>query len=113
MKKTAIYGALSDLGNYCTEKEVETMKHTPGPWKYEQSTKTIRATPSNYWLATMDSWDGAVNHDANAKLIAAAPELLEALSMLLDRLDYHGNIDIVREEGPIEDARQAIEKATV
>jgi len=55
------------------------MKHTPGPWKYEDSTQTIRGVPNNYWLATMNSWDGAVNHEANAQLIAAAPEQHEAL----------------------------------
>lgn len=58
-------------------------QHTPGPWKYEASTKTVRSIPSNYWIATMDSWEGAVNHEANARLIAAAPDLLEALEMLL------------------------------
>ena len=55
------------------------MEHTKGPWKYEPETKTIRAIPSNYWLASMDSWDGAVDNEANARLIASAPELLEAL----------------------------------
>ena len=55
------------------------MAHTPGPWTYEESTKTIRSVPTNYWLATMDSWDGAVDHKANAELIARAPELLAAL----------------------------------
>ena len=54
-------------------------QHTAGPWKYEAATKTIRGVPNNYWLATMDSFDGAVNHEANARLIAAAPEMLEAL----------------------------------
>ena len=54
-------------------------KFTPGPWRYEASTKTIRSEPANYWLATMDSWDGAVNHEANAALIAAAPDIYAAL----------------------------------
>lgn len=53
--------------------------HTPGPWKYEPETKTIRSQKTNYWLATMDSWDGAVNHHANASLISAAPEMFSAL----------------------------------
>jgi hypothetical protein len=60
-------------------------KHTPGPWRYEPGTKTIRAVPSNYWLATMDSWDGAVDNNANARLIAAAPDLLAALQALADK----------------------------
>jgi len=29
----------------------------------------------------MDSWDGAINNEANARLIAAAPELLAALTL--------------------------------
>ena len=58
------------------------MKHTPGPWKFELETKTIRSCPANYWLASIDSWDGAVDHEANAKLIAAAPELLEAIEQM-------------------------------
>ena len=65
----------------------QTAKHTPGPWSYEKATKTIRAKPSNYWIATMDSWDGAVNHEANAQLIAAAPDLLEALRGLLSHFE--------------------------
>jgi hypothetical protein len=58
--------------------------HTPGPWKYEPGTKTIRSQKENYWLASMNSWDGAVNHEANARLIAAAPDLLEACRWLVD-----------------------------
>lgn len=34
----------------------------------------------------------------------------KVLSMLLDRLDCHGGIDHIREEGPIADARLAIER---
>jgi hypothetical protein len=61
------------------------MGHTPGPWKYEVSTKTIRSI-RNYWLATMDSFEGAVDHEANARLIAAAPDLLEQLKAAVDLL---------------------------
>lgn len=79
--------------------------HTPGPWIYEPSTKTIRARPSNYWLATMDSWDGAVNHEANARLIAAAPDLLAALQQI--EVAYSFN----RAEVAFKVARAAIAKA--
>ena len=48
-------------------------------WRYEQETKKIRTVPENYWVATMDSWDGSLNHELNAKLIAAAPKMLFAL----------------------------------
>lgn len=37
--------------------------------------------------------------------------LMEALSQLIDHFDHHGNIDSVREEGLIEDARAALERA--
>lgn len=53
--------------------------HTPGPWRYEPGTKTIRSIPANHWLATMNSFDGIPDHEANAALIAAAPELADAL----------------------------------
>lgn len=59
-------------------------KHTPGPWRYEESTKTIRSVPKNDWIASMGSWDGSVPTAANARLIAAAPELLEALRAVVD-----------------------------
>jgi hypothetical protein len=66
-------------------------KHTPGPWAAEEAGR------SGYWISTkghpftiVDSIDdecrhGAINGDnagANARLIAAAPELLEALKLL-------------------------------
>lgn len=78
--------------------------YTPGPWHYEESTKTIRSIPTNYWLATMDSWDGAVNSEANARLIAAAPELLAALQRLM-AYDFGDSAGAIQ-------ARAAIAKAT-
>lgn len=60
-----------------------THSHTPGPWRYEAGTKTIRSVPANYWLASMDSFDGAVDHTANAHLIAEAPELLQVCKRVL------------------------------
>ncbi len=59
------------------------MNYTKRPWKYESETKTIRSYPENYWLASMDSWDGAVNHEANARLIAAAPTMETAIRSML------------------------------
>lgn len=61
------------------------MTHTPGPWRYEPATRTIRSEPANYWLATLDSWDGAIReqNDSNARIMAASPKLLEALLVAL------------------------------
>jgi len=63
------------------------MTHTKGPWAYSPNTKTIRSH-ENYWIATMDSWDGAVNHEANAALIAESPNLLEQLKQTVASLEY-------------------------
>jgi hypothetical protein len=35
--------------------------------------------PENYWIATMDSFEGMVDNKTNARLIAAAPEMFHAL----------------------------------
>jgi len=63
------------------------MMHTQGPWVYCEQTKTIRSKKENYWLATMDSWDGSVNNAANARLISAAPDLLAALEGCIGYLE--------------------------
>jgi len=47
------------------------------------------------------------------KMEKVFPKLLGACKQILDRLDFHGSIDTVREEGPIEDLRQVIEEAGV
>jgi hypothetical protein len=67
-------------------------KHTPGPWK-------VNATPhsSNQDWVVLDSGTNgrnkrvcavySDNDEADARLIAAAPELLEALIGLLDEVN--------------------------
>ena len=68
-------------------------KHTPGPWKWEEGTPVI----SRHWngrdcaVAAVD-WRTLVWHEdgncagresgANARLIAAAPDMLETLKRL-------------------------------
>jgi hypothetical protein len=71
-------------------------KHTPGPWEYNEQTKTIRSKKENFWLATMDSWDGSVNNAANARLIAAAPDLLAALENARIALTFY-RIEMARD----------------
>lgn len=69
--------------------------HTPGPWGVEQTTVSnwigkMRADGSKveYIVAHVDRDslrdDVLVRNDANARLIAAAPELAEALRILYD-----------------------------
>ena len=79
------------------------MKHTPGPWK-------LFATPNDIDFTHEISGVAAIyigNHsEGNAKLMVAAPDLLEALR---DMVDYYGtasaNVDALFK------ARKAIAKA--
>jgi hypothetical protein len=74
---------------------METVKHTPGPWMIETPKTGGRfITGKGFPVASLtghhvDDWDG------NARLIAAAPELLEAcqyaLGHLLDNEKYTGD----------------------
>jgi len=68
-------------------------KHTPGPWTIDGSVRTsINAGTKHIALANFyNSVEPEFNvsgeeHEANARLIAAAPELLAALDELVDAL---------------------------
>ena len=63
----------------------EAMKHTPGPWTYDRSGYSLYVN-SGRELVTALSMDGKrlETSEANARLIAAAPDLLDALLMVLD-----------------------------
>ena len=95
-------------------------KHTPGPWIIDDCmAKDLEA--NTFWFSIKDSNKNTIaevkgHHygienktaTANANIIVAAPELLEALLMLMDVYESKGqllsfNVDI---------ARQAIKKAT-
>lgn len=52
------------------------MKHTSGPWQVNGSEITARGA----WMLTVCS----VGRDANARLIAASPDLLKACKLLHD-----------------------------
>ena len=65
------------------------MKHTPGPWEYQEEsdayTHIVRAK-NNYMICHLSqNTSGAT--EANARLIAAAPELLEAIKYYFRVLD--------------------------
>ena len=88
-------------------------KHTPGPWEIERGYNTIiksigPCVPDEYagsaWLEVPD---------ADALLIAAAPDLLEALKAMVALDEEHhqrcqGDEDVCRE---VRQARYAIAKA--
>ena len=94
-----------------SKKETKAPQHTPGPWRYSPGSNTIRSAKENYWIASIDSWDGQVNNQANAKLIAAAPELLEALRTMIHA--YSGQLTNAGDYGKeIEAGCLAIARAT-
>jgi len=59
----------------------EKMKHTPGPWKADNWATgwTVSAPDSHYSVCHLEDCNNA---EANAHLIAAAPDLLEACKNL-------------------------------
>lgn len=75
------------------------MSHTKGPWEIVSGTKY----KGNYEITA--AIDG--EHEANARLIAAAPELLAALKNLLTEIEAHD----IHAPARIAFAKKAIAKA--
>lgn len=69
-------------------------KHTPGPWAVKEYTHAING--EQYYSVTTEALgvgdvipNGITNNKANAHLIAAAPEMLEALEHMRDGYMWH------------------------
>jgi hypothetical protein len=67
-------------------------KHTDGPWTVErrldEGYRVCVAGNMGEPIADVDEWYDAEQTEANARLLAAAPELLEALEAVMER--YQG-----------------------
>lgn len=88
-------------------------KHTPGPWAFREGSEPhyqalVYNEENGEDVAITYHDDGATN----AKLIAAAPELLEAAEWALTELrePEHSTADTIHET--IQKLQQAIKKAT-
>ena len=86
-------------------------KHTPAPWRFDQEEMKIKGIDDvNFYTVIanvspkMDYSRGMTTQCANAKLIAAAPELLEALQEVVKISD--------RKHDAWDKAKAAIKKAT-
>lgn len=84
--------------------------HTPGPWvigdKGESAPHTSHILGGGHKVCTVESYPYSTTGKADARLIAAAPELLAALQAV-SRLDY------LNEHNALADmVRSAISKAT-
>ena len=94
------------------------MAHTPGPWRFEQDGH------EPYWNVDMPMQDGSPGYgyanamvyttEADARLIAAAPELLAALHDIITcahvNTPYGGKAYCIS-DGRMDAARAAINKA--
>ncbi len=106
-------------------------KHTPGPWRFSDNTKWWKTNPFSVTVPKKGVHGTAVANiparatismeeaQANARLIAAAPDLLEALDSLARYADtcelfiketHPGKAAALRER--VTNARAAIAKAT-
>ena len=88
-------------------------KHTPGPWEIKRhfdSCYRYISAPEHIALAQVvwcvEEEERSPVCEANAHLIAAAPDLLEALEELADQYQYVNQFDSFYEQ-----ARAAIAKA--
>lgn len=79
--------------------------HTPGPWN---------AIGGNVWdsraIVATGSWEhrSESEREANARLIAAAPEMLAALRLILASGPLANGM---RDDGAMDQAREAVAKA--
>jgi hypothetical protein len=76
-------------------------KHTPGPWKtvarnypiadtgdYDGCWEVLTGDPKK---PIVQIWGDSDEDEANARLIAAAPDLLEALKNIVNLWDHHAS----------------------
>lgn len=86
-------------------------QHTPGPWHL---TRDQRGRPAVYvtplYYGALDA-SAPINADANARLIAAAPDLLEHLERMVN-IATHPKATMKQVIQIAADARAAIAKAT-
>jgi hypothetical protein len=86
------------------------MKHTPGPWQvgHFDSNMICDSDGANRGCAPIARVEGtAAERRANARLIACAPELLEALKLAVRQNEH----DMLMTGKELRNARAAIAKA--
>ena len=82
--------------------------HTPGPWRH------VRNAKGELFILAFGGQTELPETEANARLIAAAPDLLAALQTVIESADDTGcSSDLtVVESAAVDQARTAIAKAT-
>ena len=93
-------------------------KHTPGPWQWTQHfDPTISIYKDGFGQIARLYDSSAGTGKANARLIAAAPDLLEALQGILGYFDSGNSVSVSQatikaRSDEVKAARAAIAKAT-
>lgn len=92
------------------------MNHTPGPWQYsfEGGTVAFIVEADGTTVAKISTTENSTAHSAlpaNARLIAAAPDMLEALEAIVKSLADHDDEGMIEHAQQMIDARAAIAKA--
>ena len=83
--------------------------HTPGPWTVGGDTQFMNQV--EIWPAIGCAYGVGPEVIANAHLIAAAPDLLEALEAIVEALSNFDEEGLIEHAQQIIDARDAIKKA--
>ena len=94
-------------------------KFTPGPWRVAGEDKNFvyalsQSGANSFWAHVQSAGIDRITENekaANARLIAAAPDMLEALTALLARFDDNPELSELIGRVEIERARAAIAKA--
>lgn len=75
------------------------MKHTEGEWELRKEGDILRIKNKEIYIATAHGLEDGKNNsakrieaEANAKIIAASPDLLEALQLAKETLDKYSNV---------------------
>lgn len=90
-------------------------EHTKGPWKVDTKGRfwSIESTQCEICaMPDMDGREATPNEQANARLIAAAPELLAALEHIVSEIAGGGDMSAATVEHLGSIARAAITRAT-
>lgn len=91
--------------------KTKTTTHTPGPWTYEPLSNEAFAIlgPGRAYVGQVDAEDGDGLNEDDARLIAAAPDLLNVCRMAAENIEegYPHDASVI-----LENLRAAIAKAT-
>lgn len=93
-----------------------TTQHTPGPWRTIINCQDYEGQPYLIYAGAepVATIDRGIEDEANAALIEAAPDILEAAAALLAKIDHitTKEFELGAEKAEREALRAAIEKAT-